>query len=161
MPLKTLNKGFTLIELLITVAIIGIISLMSYVYLMPYMYRVRLDQNIVMLEQMVQEAQNYAKTKSTNVQLVLNGGEMQIQLMDGTVLSATAYDDEIMMDSKNSASNQYIFNFKGEPVLAASGDPTAFTESDGQVSLCYAPNNACEYTKTITIAPITGIVKPQ
>ncbi|MEW5820083.1 MAG: prepilin-type N-terminal cleavage/methylation domain-containing protein [Cyanobacteriota bacterium] len=158
------KNGFTLLELLVTILIIGIVVGISTLPALTLVAKNKLNNAATSVKQMVQEAQSYATTKSTNINLIFSDSSISIQTEDGTDLNTYNFEDNIKFDSTNSGfdNNTLIFNYKGSPV-DASGDSNSFSADDLKFTLCYhsSNNDTCKYSKTLYVAPITGTVKEE
>lgn len=162
---KNINfkQGFTLIELLITVLIIAILLGIASYPLLNFLSANRLKQNVIGAQQILQEARNYAITKSKNVDVIFTTSKVTAQTAGGTVLAEFDFENRVIFDTGNSAliSDKITFNFKGSP-LGDDGTVSSFSdESNGKIVMCFTSSsgNNCVRSKTMYILPVTGIVK--
>jgi len=162
------RNGFTLFEVLITCVIVGAVACIAIPQIMPYLSEFSLNKNTQALEQSVKEARSTALKKSRFIyidfsQATVNhddsGGLIQIKQNDGTVISESYLDKDILFDSSSStiASNKVTFDYMGQPV-GDSNLPENFTESNNKITVKY---NGSTLSKSITISPITGATSIQ
>ncbi|MGD9580210.1 MAG: prepilin-type N-terminal cleavage/methylation domain-containing protein [Vampirovibrionia bacterium] len=156
------NRGFTLVELLVTIVIITIVVGISLITGGTFIAKNKLNNQVIAAKQIIQEAQNYAKTKSESIKVVFNTNSVSIQDLDSNEINRLDFEDNIYYDATSStiSSNQITFNFKGSPI-GSNDEPTSFTASQNEITICYkrSTNSDCEFTKDISVMPITGIPK--
>ncbi|MDD3012075.1 MAG: prepilin-type N-terminal cleavage/methylation domain-containing protein [Candidatus Gastranaerophilales bacterium] len=162
------TKGFTLFEVLITCVIVGAVACIAIPQIMPYLSEFTLNKNTQTLEQSVKEARSTALKKSRLIYIDFSqaatnhddsGGLIQIKQNDGTVISESYLDKNILFDSSSStiANNKVTFDYMGQPV-GDSNLPENFTESNNTITV---KNNDSALSKSITISPITGATSIQ
>jgi len=144
------NSGFTALDLLITLLIIGVIVLIAIMPLLSFISKNKLKHNSIAASQVIQEAQNYARTKSKYVRVVFTQSSVMVP---SSTSYYTKYDFEnniFYSLSGTTVPNGIIyFNFKGMPV--------GITSSTNKIRICYGASS-CQSYKTLVIAPVTGVV---
>jgi len=162
------KEGFTLFEIIITCVIIGAIACIAIPQIMPYLSEFSLNKNTQALEQSIKEARSIALKKSRLVYIDFSqaatnhddsGGLIQIKQNDGTVISESYLDKNILFDSSSStiANNKVTFDYMGQPV-GDSNLPENFIESNNKITVKYSGS---DLSKSITISPITGATSIQ
>lgn len=155
------NKGFTLIELLVTILIIGVVATIASIPALTLVQKNKLNNDVTATMQIIQEAQNYSTTRSTTVVLDFSDpAKVVFNNENGEEMNSYEYQSDIYYSSEDSTitSDIVTYNFKGSP-LGADGEVTSFEEANGMIALCYRAPTAtnCKYTKSIKIAPVTGV----
>jgi hypothetical protein len=135
---------------------------------MPYLSEFTLDKNTQALEQSIKEARSIALKKSRLIYIDFSqaatnhddsGGLIQIKQNDGTLISDSYLDKNILFDSTSSTvtGSKITFDYMGQPV-GDSNLPENFTESNNKVTVKY---NGSSLSKSITISPVTGATSIQ
>lgn len=156
------KQGFTMMELLVAIVIIAIILVIASNPLFAFLSQTKTKQNAISLEQLMLQARSTAKTRSENIDVLFSTDKAEAVNSNGEVVNSVIFEDKIKYDATQStiSGNKITFNFQGSP-LGADGEPSSFTEDSGKITICYysETNENCLYSKTITILPVTGIVK--
>lgn len=145
------NKGFTLAEMLITVLIIGIIAMLSIAPLMTFVAKTRLSHNAHIAAQIIQEAQNHARTKSKYIYVLFSRSNVKIPYSN---LISYDFESKVYYDSSGSTipSSIVYFDYKGNTLNIGS--------TTNKIKICYG-TSSCSIYKTLTITPVTGLVTIQ
>lgn len=162
------TKGFTLLEALIVCVIMGIIGTISIPQIIPYLSELSLNKNTLTLEQAVKEARSTALKKSRLIYIDFSqattnhddlGGLIQIKQNDGTVISQSYFDKDIVFDSASSTieNSKITFDYMGQPV-GGSNLPENFTESKNKITVKHTGSNLIN---SIKISPVTGATSIQ
>jgi prepilin-type N-terminal cleavage/methylation domain-containing protein len=160
------HKGFSLLELLVTLVIIGVVVGVASIPLLQFLSKQKLQQSAIVVGQVIQEAQNYARSRSTQSRVVFSDTTATIEVKNPELtfseVSQIQLDDNIAYDSTNSglSNSTLYFSFKGAPLTDQTAEESDFTVQDGIIALCYYTGNPtnCNRTMTIQVTPLTGIV---
>lgn len=156
------SNGFTLTELLVVIVVLAVLVAISSIPLLGFLAKNKLKHNTIVVEQMLKEAQGYAKSKSTKISVVFSTNDLEIQTQSGSVINDYDFEENIIYDANSSgiSSNTVIFDFKGSPVSTTDAEPSDFTRTDGKIVLCYTSKNSttCRDSKTIYVTPLTGAI---
>lgn len=155
------NIGFTLLELLVTIVVLGIVVLIASVPLLDFLARNKVKHNTIAVKQFLQEAQNYAKARSTEISVFFTDSQMTIETASGAQLNSLSFEENIKYDASSSGltSDRLIYNFKGSPIITSDAEPEDFQTDNGKITICYFGGDGdCNFSNTLFVNPLTGVV---